>query len=50
VGECGLNLSGSGLDLSMADSCDHGNEPSGSTKGGKFLDYLSVLSHSQELS
>jgi len=21
-------------------SCEHGNEPSGSIKGGKFLDYL----------
>jgi hypothetical protein len=22
-------------------SCEHGNEPSGSIKGGEFLDYLS---------
>jgi len=25
----------------VAGSCEHGNEPSGSKKGGKFLDYLS---------
>jgi hypothetical protein len=23
----------------MVDSCDHGNEPSGSMKGGESLDY-----------
>jgi hypothetical protein len=27
----------------VAGSCEHGNEPSGSIKGGEFLDYLSVL-------
>jgi hypothetical protein len=26
----------------MADCCEHGNEHSGSTKGGEFLDYLSA--------
>jgi hypothetical protein len=26
-----------------AGSCQHGNEPSGSIKGGEFLDYLSDL-------
>lgn len=25
----------------VADSCDHGSDPSSSTKGGKFLDKLS---------
>jgi hypothetical protein len=25
----------------MAESCEHGNESSGSIKGGKFLDHLS---------
>jgi len=25
----------------VAGSCKHGNEPWGSVKGGKFLDYLS---------
>jgi hypothetical protein len=25
----------------VAGSCEHGNEPSGSIKGGKFLDWLS---------
>jgi hypothetical protein len=24
----------------LASSCEHGNEPSGCIKGGKFLDYL----------
>jgi hypothetical protein len=32
----------------MANSCEHGNEPSGSIKCGEFLDYLSVLLGSQE--
>jgi hypothetical protein len=27
----------------VAGSCEHGNEPSDSIKGGEFLDYLSVL-------
>jgi hypothetical protein len=27
---------------------EHGNEPSGSIKGGEFIDYLGVLSASQE--
>jgi len=25
----------------VSDSCEHGNETSGSIKGGKFLDYMS---------
>jgi hypothetical protein len=33
----GLDASGSGA----AESCEYGNEPSGSMKCGKFLDYLS---------
>jgi hypothetical protein len=32
----------------VAACCEHGNEPSDSIKGRKFLDYLSVLSASQE--
>jgi hypothetical protein len=28
---------------SVAESCEHGNEHSGSIKGGEFLDNLSVL-------
>jgi hypothetical protein len=32
----------------VAGSCEHGNEPSCSIKFGEFLDYLSVLSASQE--
>jgi hypothetical protein len=32
----------------MANSCEHGNESSGSVKCGEFLDYLSVLLGSQE--
>jgi hypothetical protein len=26
----------------MTGCCEHGNEPSGSLKGGEFLDYLNV--------
>jgi hypothetical protein len=26
----------------VVDFCEHGNEPSGSIEGGKFLDYLSA--------
>jgi hypothetical protein len=29
-------------------SCEHSNEPSGSMKGGEFLDWLSILLLSQE--
>jgi hypothetical protein len=32
----------------VAGSCEHDNEPSGSIKCGKFLDWLSVLLASQE--
>jgi len=28
-------------DSKLGGSCEHGNEPSGSLKGTKFLDYLS---------
>jgi hypothetical protein len=34
---CGLDWSGSGQEP-VAGSCEHGNEPSGSEKGGEFLD------------
>jgi hypothetical protein len=34
---CGLDSSGSGWG-SVAGSCEHGNEPSGSIKDEKFLD------------
>jgi hypothetical protein len=36
---CGLDLSGS-VWCPMAGCCERGNEPSGSIKSGKFLDYL----------
>jgi hypothetical protein len=32
----------------VAGSCEHGDEPSGSTECGEFPDYLSVLLASQE--
>jgi hypothetical protein len=32
----------------VAEYCEHSNEISVSIKGGEFLDYLSVLSASQE--
>jgi hypothetical protein len=35
-----VDSSGSGQD-SMVDSCEHGNEPSGSIKSGIFLDQSS---------
>jgi len=35
----GSSDSGQGL---VAGSCEHGNEPLGSIKGGEFLDSLSV--------
>jgi hypothetical protein len=34
VGSCGLNSSGSGQGL-VVGPCEHGNEPSGSIKGGE---------------
>jgi len=37
VGKCGLDAHGSGWRL-ITDSCEHGNEPLGSIKGGKCLD------------
>jgi hypothetical protein len=37
---CGLNLFGSGYGLILG-SCKYGNEPSGSIKGGGFLNELS---------
>jgi hypothetical protein len=36
-GTCGMDASGSGYGP-VTGSCEHGNEPSGSTKGGEFLD------------
>jgi hypothetical protein len=39
VGICGLGLCGSGY-AAVACSCEHGNEPLSSVKGGKFLDQL----------
>jgi hypothetical protein len=40
VGRCGLGASGSGYGPATG-SCEHGNEPSSSIKGGEFLDQLS---------
>jgi hypothetical protein len=37
IGSCGMDSSNSRQDPA-ADSYDHGNEPSGSTLGGDFLD------------
>jgi hypothetical protein len=37
VGSYRLNSSGSG-EGPVTGSCEHGNEPSGSIKGGEFLD------------
>jgi len=37
VGSCGLDVYGSGKGP-VAGSCENGNEPSGSTKDGEFLD------------
>jgi hypothetical protein len=37
VGECELESSGAGKGP-VAGPCEHGNEPSGSIKGGEFLD------------
>jgi hypothetical protein len=37
VGGCGLDACGSDYGP-VTDSCEHGNEPSGSIKGGEFLD------------
>jgi hypothetical protein len=36
VGTCGADASGSGY-RPVVGFCEHGNEPSGSVKGGKFL-------------
>jgi hypothetical protein len=36
-GRCGLDSSGSGY-VAVAGCCEHGNKPSGSIKGGEFLD------------
>jgi hypothetical protein len=44
---CGLDAYNLGQ-KPVADSCEHGNESSISIKGGKCLDWLSVLSVSQE--
>jgi hypothetical protein len=40
IGWEGLDSSGSGQGP-VAGCCEHGNEPSGSIKGGEFLDQLS---------
>jgi hypothetical protein len=40
MGRCGLDAFASGWEP-VASSCVHGNELSGSIKGGEFLDYLS---------
>jgi hypothetical protein len=37
LGRGGLDASGSGWGP-VADCCEHGNEPSGSMKGGEFFD------------
>jgi hypothetical protein len=37
MGRCGLNASGSAQGP-LAGCCEYGNEPSGSIKGGEFLD------------
>jgi hypothetical protein len=37
MGRCGLDASGSGQEPAVG-SCEHGDEPSGSIKGGEFLD------------
>jgi hypothetical protein len=37
----GVDSSGSGYGP-VADSCEHGNEPFGSTEGGEFLEKLST--------
>jgi hypothetical protein len=42
-----LDSCGSGKEP-VAGSSEHGNEPSGSIIGREFLDYLSLLSASQE--
>jgi len=36
-GRCGVDASGSGKGI-VAGSCEHGNEPSGSIKGGGLFD------------
>jgi hypothetical protein len=41
VGRCGLDASGSGQGTVLR-SCEHGNEPSSSIKGGEFIDSLSA--------
>jgi hypothetical protein len=43
---CGLDSFGSGYDIAEG-SCDHGNEPSGSIKGGNFLTSLATVSFSR---
>jgi hypothetical protein len=40
MGMCGLNSSGSGQGP-VAGSCEHGNEPSGSVRGGETVNLLS---------
>jgi len=40
VGRCGVDSSGSGQGP-VTGSSGHSNEPSGSIKGGKYLDWMS---------
>jgi hypothetical protein len=42
VGICGLDSPCTGYGQ-LAGRCEHGDETSGSIKGGEFIDYLSVL-------
>jgi hypothetical protein len=48
VGRSAGKASGSGKGLA-ASCCEHGNEPSGSTRGGEFHDYLNDLASQEEL-
>jgi hypothetical protein len=49
MGGCELDSSGLGNDPA-AGSCENGNEPSGSIKGGKFLEWLSNWQRLKEAS
>lgn len=44
MGECGLNLSVSGLGP-VTDSCEHSSEPSGLMRDGQFLCCNVVIQH-----
>jgi hypothetical protein len=47
MGGYGLDSSGSRRGPVMADSCENGNEPLGSIKGGEFLDVACSLDRVQ---